>query len=189
MTNKAKRREAVGSSELLAEARCLLESCTTTNVESGKTQREISKWIRKYDTRPQAEEHCGAGGAARVVLDAVVRRLPTDLTPLNLQAYFFNAFGACGCSEIDEMRTTLIRLMEWHEIEKNTAQYQTLYNEVGVFYLLAGMLDHLGLSEHGVAIRYPWLTPDGKRLLEALKRHTADEIHDSTGQAYDGCTY
>lgn len=44
------------SSELLTEARRLLEWCTTTSVETYSTQHEISNWIRKYDTHSQRDE-------------------------------------------------------------------------------------------------------------------------------------
>jgi hypothetical protein len=116
--------------------------------------------------------------------------LPEDLTPLNLKAYFHTAFGACGCSELDEMHATVLRLLEWHSAFAGPrAMYDTLYSEVGVFYLLAGRLDSLGLAEHGTSIRHPWLTGDGQRLLAALHEHSADEIEAAQGEAYDGCYY
>jgi hypothetical protein len=114
--------------------------------------------------------------------------LPADLTPLNLQAYFYHAFKACGCSEMQAMHETVLKLLEWHEGEKKV-RYHELFNQPGVFYILAGMLDNLGLAEHGTAIRYAWLTSDGKRLLEALRQHTAKEIEEASGIAYDGLHY
>lgn len=83
--------------------------------------------------------------------------LPPEWTPLNLQAYLCNAFGACGCSDIAAMRATLLRLLEWHASEKMT-RCEDLYPDVGIFYLLAGQLDALGFAEHGISIRGPWLT-------------------------------
>src|SRR4030095_7578006 len=116
-------------------------------------------------------------------------KLPVQLTPLNLKAYFFNAFNMCGCSETDEILTEIIRLLEWHESDKET-KYMHLYpGYIGVFYLLSGLLDSLNLSEHGTSARFAWLTEDGKRLLTALKQYSADEIENATGEAYDGCWY
>lgn len=121
------------------------------------------------------------------------QKLPEDLSPLNLQAYFFNAFGACGCSEIDEMHAALLRLMEWHDTRENPGHdrepYTAIYPEIGLFYLMAGMLRRLGLSEHGVAIRCPWLTQDGERLLDAMRRITPEAMDAASGEAYDGCHY
>jgi len=115
-------------------------------------------------------------------------KLPADLTPLNLQAYLYNAWGVCGCSETDEMVKSLQRLLEWMEGDKST-RYDALYPEIGTFYLLAGRLDSLGLTEHGTSIRYPWLTDEGKRLLSALQSTTPEAIEEAQGEAYDGCTY
>jgi len=115
-------------------------------------------------------------------------KLPADLTPINLLAYLYNAWGKCGCSETDEMVASLIRLLEWMEGDKST-RYDALYPEIGTFYLLAGRLDALGLTEHGTAIRYPWLTDDGKRLLAALKSTDPEAIENADGEAYDGLSY
>jgi hypothetical protein len=114
-------------------------------------------------------------------------QLPLNLSALNLRAYLLNAFDACGCSELDKMRETLIRLLEWHnsEIDKR-CDYSDLYTEDGIFYLLAGRLDFLGLSEHGGSIRYPWLTENGKKFLFALTKFSAEEIENASGEAYDG---
>src|SRR5687767_11617207 len=108
-------------------------------------------------------------------------RLPSDLTPLNLQAYLYNNFGLCGCSELDEVLTAIVKILEWHE-DKKEVKYSELYWEgAGVFYLLAGRLDDLALAEHGTSIRYPWLTDDGKRLLAALREYSAEQIEAASG--------
>jgi hypothetical protein len=115
-------------------------------------------------------------------------KLPTDLTPLNLKAYFYNAFNACGCSELDEMHASVVRLLSWSHPDW-TPSYESLYNESGVYYLLAGLLHSLSLAEHGTSIRCMWLTDDGKRLLEALQSTTVDQIYNAEGEAYDGLYY
>lgn len=117
------------------------------------------------------------------------RKLPTDLTPLNLLAYFGHAFGACGCSDIADMYLALLELLEWHNAGEGRVKYDELFETRGIFYLLAGLVDNLGLSEHGTAIRYPWLTDDGRRLLSALAEHGPDKIESASGKAYDGCHY
>lgn len=115
-------------------------------------------------------------------------KLPADLTPINLLAYLYNAWGNCGCSETAEMVKSILRLLEWMDGDKVT-KYADLYPEAGVFYLLAGRLDSLGLTEHGTSIRYPWLTDDGQRLLAALKSTDPETIENAQGEAYDGCSY
>lgn len=114
--------------------------------------------------------------------------LPEHLTPINILAYMYNALGKCGCSETDEMITSLRKLLEWVGSD-GAIQYDALYPEIGVFYLLAGRLDDLGLIEHGISIRFPWLTDDGKRLLDALKTIEPETIEAAVGEAYDGVYY
>jgi hypothetical protein len=116
--------------------------------------------------------------------------LPEDLTPLNIQAYFYHALGACGCGELDEMIDSVRRLLEWAGTDmSDRAEYNTLYSEVGVYYLLVGRLDVLLLLEHGTSIRYPWLTKRGKRLLAALQTTPTEEILEASGTAYNGIDY
>ena len=119
-----------------------------------------------------------------------MEKLPEDLTPVNLRAYFANALGACGCSELGPMRDAIIRLLEWHEGDKDrVGAHSSMYPDIGVFYIMAGLMDRLGLAEHGISIRCPWLTADGKRLLAALKAVTVEDIDSASGEAHDGCTY
>jgi len=117
--------------------------------------------------------------------------LPDDLTPLNIQAYFYNHLGACGCSELDEMISTIKRVLEWHktDIPKRDSYISVFPEELGIFYIIVGLLDNLDLVEHGTSIRWGWLTNDGKRLLEALIRCSPKEIEDAFGTAYDGVYY
>lgn len=115
-------------------------------------------------------------------------KLPPDLTPVNILAYLYNAWGNCGCSETSEMVKSILRLLEWVDGGRKT-KYDTLYPEIGVFYLLAGRLDSLELIEHGSSIRSSWLTCEGKRLLGALKSTCPDAIEHAAGEAYDGCSY
>lgn len=117
------------------------------------------------------------------------QELPESLTPLNIKAYLYNAMGACGCSEIAAMAEELTAILKWTDVLEERAPYESLYPRRGTFYIVAGILDRLGLSEHGVAIRCPWLTPDGKRLLAALEACTPESVDTATGIAYDGNTY
>lgn len=71
-----------------------------------------------------------------------LRALPADLSAVNLRAYLGHAFGLCGCSELDAVHATLLRLLEWHA-NKDKPMYDTLYSEPGVFYILAGLLESL----------------------------------------------
>lgn len=115
-------------------------------------------------------------------------KLPEELSPVNLKAYFYNNFGACGCSDLSSMIDAVLKLLRWHEMSPRT-HWEDLYKEPGVFYLLAGLLDSLGLAEHGGSIRHPWLTADGARLLSALNTTDSGVIEDAGGLAYDGLQY
>lgn len=115
-------------------------------------------------------------------------KLPKDLTDINLLAYLYNAWGKCGCTETDEMAKTITRLLEWVDSEKFVG-FDKLYPESGIFYILIGRMDCLDLVNHGTSLRYPFLTPDGERLLAALKATTPENIEAASGKAYDGCRY
>lgn len=120
---------------------------------------------------------------------SILHQLPADLSPINIKAYFCHNFGACGCSDLEAMIITVRDLMEWHASINDRKRYSELYDDEGIFYLLVGKLDDLGLGEHGTAIRHPWLTQNGKRLLEALRNTEPSEIENATGTAYDGLYY
>lgn len=113
-----------------------------------------------------------------------------EFTPLNIRAFFSNELGACGCSDMSSMIAEIRRLLEWHEQETGArVSFSELYSSEGLFYLMAGLLDDCGLSEHGTAIRHPWLTDRGRELLSALRACTPREIEEASGEAYDGCWY
>ena len=120
------------------------------------------------------------------------KTLPEELTPLNIKAYFSNTLGACGCSELDTMIESILRFLHWCENYPTNIKamgYFELYSEIGVFYIIAGLLDGLCLIQHGTSIRYPFLTEDGKRFLNALETYSAEEIDNANGEAYDGLYY
>lgn len=117
--------------------------------------------------------------------------LPADLSPLNLKAWTFTALSLCGCSDMVAVLGGLRDFLGWHAADlANRPGYETLFggNEA-VFYVFAGILDRLDLSEHGSSVRGSWLTEDGKRLLLALRTTPLEEIDDAHGKAYDGCDY
>jgi len=118
--------------------------------------------------------------------------LPEELTPINLKAYFYNAFNMCGCWEFGPVHYNILFLLKWlktNSEENPKKSYETLYDSVGIFYLLVGIFDRLNLIEHGISIRCAWLTNNGKRLLEALLKYSPEEIDSAEGKAYDECEY
>lgn len=118
------------------------------------------------------------------------KEFPKELTPVNIKAFFYNHFGACGCSELEDMIETIKDLLIWHKNREDRVNYDKLYGgNLGIFYLLAGMIDYAGLAEHGGSIRYPWLSPDGEDFLNALQKYSAEEIEEASGTAYDGLRY
>lgn len=115
---------------------------------------------------------------------------PDFTKPVDIQAFFYRKLGACGCSDLEAMISVVRDLLQWMADFKERPSYEQLFGgNTGVFYLLAGMLDHAGLTEHGSSIRHPWLTDMGKQLLNALTTIPAEQIEESEGVAYDGATY
>lgn len=87
-----------------------------------------------------------------------------------VEEYIESIFGVCGCSEIKPICKTLVKILEWANADiDNRLRYDSLFDDVGIFYLLLGMCDQAGLIEHGVSIRHPWLTEEGKVLLSDLR--------------------
>lgn len=99
-----------------------------------------------------------------------------ELTPVDVSALCYEGFGLCGCAEFGSAVEEILGLLNWCG-ERERPSYATLYyGNAGVYYLLAGTLDRLGLIEHGVSIRYPWLTPKGEALLRALQVMSIKDI-------------
>lgn len=122
------------------------------------------------------------------------RKLPADLTPLNIHAWLSNVGFTCGCSDGVAVIETLRKFLEWHDAkdrwEKNMSYETVLPGQEGAFYIIAAVIDDLGLAEHGSSIRAPWLTDDGKRLLDALRKYKPEEIDElPLAEAYDGISY
>ena len=115
---------------------------------------------------------------------------PDFSKPVDIQAYFYNSFHACGCSELDEMIKEVKRVLSWatQNIMERVC-FSKLYENSGCFYLIAGLLDSVGFLEHGTSIRGTWATEAGKSFLGALNKFTEEEICNSEGEAYDGCIY
>ena len=116
---------------------------------------------------------------------------PDFTKPVDILAFFYNEFCACGCSEVDTMIDVIRDLLEWLDSDISTRlKYDTLFNgNVGVYYLLTGKLDHLKFTEHGFSIRVAWLTEEGQEFLNALRKFSNDEIEFSSGGAYDDLYY
>lgn len=116
--------------------------------------------------------------------------LPAELSAVNLKAWFFYAFGLCGCMGLSLVHDEVVAFLEWVEATEHQPGYERLFaGNVGVFYLIAGQFDKLKLIEHGTSARHPFLTQDGKRLLFHLGEHSGDDVDGATGVAYDGCEY
>lgn len=117
-------------------------------------------------------------------------RQPDFSSPVDIEAYFYNNFGACGCSELETMINVVRDLLSWATSTKERKSYDTLFDNPGVFYLLAGRLDSLELIEHGTSIRHPWITDKGALLLRALQTITPEQIENHPeAEAYDGAWY
>ncbi len=121
-----------------------------------------------------------------------LRQLPSDLTPLNFKAWSVHALGVCGCADTGSIYEEVQAFLQWCNDwlnERSQETYETLYPRVGLYYLMAGILDTLDLIDHGTSIRWPFLTDDGKRLLSFLQASDEEVIENASGEAYDGCYY
>jgi len=118
-------------------------------------------------------------------------KVPDFTKPVDIQAFFYNEFGACGCSDLASMINIVKDLLEWTSSDIMERQgFEKLFDgNEGVFYLLAGRLDSLGFSEHGTSIRYAWLTEKGKEFLNALQTIPVEQIENCACEAYDGLSY
>ena len=114
---------------------------------------------------------------------------PDFTKPIDLLAYFYEELGACGCSDLEAMITVVRSLLAWID-DKNKPGFESLFSgSTGVYYLLVGRLDALGLCDHGFTIRFPFLTESGRALLNALNTVDAQTIEDASGEAYSGFWY
>ena len=117
------------------------------------------------------------------------KKLPNrELSPVDVLAFFYNGFGMCGCSETSESIELVATVLEWAKSDKDK-MYSDIIENIGAYYIVVGVMDNLGLIEHGTSIRFPWPTKDGERLLDAIRKHGARAIEDASGEAYDGCHY
>lgn len=106
-------------------------------------------------------------------------------TPQEIKTFMQAKFGACGCSEITPMLTTLKEFL-LEKTKKVEIRYDYLFNgDLGVFYIIAGIATEAGLLEHGTSIRYSWLTFKGISFLKALSKFTFEEIEESEVEIYD----
>lgn len=118
-------------------------------------------------------------------------REPDLTSPTDIHAIFVNEFGACGCSNMAAMINVVRDVLEWIGSDMDTRpSYDTLFERDGTYYIIVGTIDVLGLSEHGVSIRNPWLTEWGETFLLALQTIDGASIADCPhGEAYDGIYY
>ena len=118
-------------------------------------------------------------------------RNPDFKMNVDLLAFFYNEFGACGCSELDEMINTVIKILAWAEADPDDKPlYSTLIkDDLGAFYIIAGILDKLEFIEHGTSIRFSWITEKGKEFLDSLRNKNINDIENAEGYAYDDCYY
>jgi hypothetical protein len=76
----------------------------------------------------------------------------------------------CGCGD------AALAWQEIHdELKRCALESKPLIDEKGgLWYIMAYLLDHCGLTEHGTSVHYPWLTAEGEKALEFLNQWTAD---------------
>ena len=116
--------------------------------------------------------------------------LNDQTSDLDLLAFLYEGFSLCGCEDLSSVIETIIKTLSWaQEPTDKRLKYTSLFKNYGVFYIIAGILDNLDLIEHGIAIRFPWITERGKALLSLLESRDVNKIEGATGEAYNGINY
>ena len=107
---------------------------------------------------------------------------PDYTKPVDVLAFLQHAFGACGCSDMEELIGPIYDILD--RVVSGEADPQD-----GLFYIVAGILTNWGLIEHGTSIRSSWVTPEGLKLLATFDNFSVDDIEEASGEAYDGLWY
>lgn len=105
---------------------------------------------------------------------------PDFSTPEAVREYLYD-LGMCGCMDKEAYIKVLRDMLEWCDATHSATRpdHTTLFGgNVGVFYFFAGFLDNAYLTDHGVVIRYPFLTARGTMLLQALNKFSIEQITD-----------
>ncbi len=107
---------------------------------------------------------------------------PSFITPRQVRYFLEEQFSLCGCTEFDEVAITLKNFLAWADRPAmDRVSNDKFCPNVGMFYLMADLLDGAGLVEHGTSSRTLWLTPLGKELKDALHTFTPDQIEEAEG--------
>ena len=79
----------------------------------------------------------------------------------------------CGCGNSEEVWEWVHSYLEMLH-GRVDGERPAWMPESGPEYLAAYVLDHIGLTEHGISIHYPWLTTSGIEALAFLNEHGVD---------------
>lgn len=96
----------------------------------------------------------------------------------------------CGCGTPEDALTFIrdaLRAAPWHEPAGKA--FWGRYDD-GAAHILAGVLDDLGLVEHGGSWYSSWLTEQGKRVLATIEAIPGDgigEMYDAWSNETAGC--
>lgn len=64
----------------------------------------------------------------------------------------------CGCGAPDAACATILRLLRLHPLHSHRPEFEAWISDDGIEMLLLGVLDRLGLTEHGGSIGGGWLS-------------------------------
>jgi len=84
----------------------------------------------------------------------------------------------CGCGNPEDAAKTLLDILDMHPLYQGREKFEKLVPDDGLQYVLLYALDHItekrpareGWFEHGRGIGGQWLTPEGERVRDALRR-------------------
>lgn len=89
----------------------------------------------------------------------------------DLHHFFSDEMPMCGCGNPESvgfMVRDILALCPLYE-SASQAKIKLILPNDGVFYLVLGVLDRVGLIEHGGGIGGSWITPKGEMILNSLR--------------------
>ena len=98
----------------------------------------------------------------------------------------------CGCGSPDlawaAIKDYLREREDWHEAVLNKKDFPHKYLETGKDYILAYLVDHFRLTEHGGSVGGCWLTKEGKEALTYLEMafDACEDVNAEIEEHYEG---
>jgi hypothetical protein len=135
----------------------------------------------------QTNNNAGDVNAGWLINPAVIDKLipalngkqpePREPVETNIPGGIKKLFGMfCGCGQPDAAwNAVLTELKRCHHNHLAESLSEHIYPpETGEWYVMAYVLEHCDLTEHGGSVGGSWLTPDGQDAMDFLEKHGVD---------------